>query len=151
MNKLSMEETEALCTRMGIMVNGELKCLGNLQHLKSVYGDGYTLLVKITCDKNDLIKVSEDFIETINLKFVNCVLKENRDGFVNMQIKDNSIKMLGSIFSLIEEIKNRFFIEYYFVTQTKLEQIFLNFASRQIDPSSRLTGSISCNFLCLKK
>jgi ATP-binding cassette, subfamily A (ABC1), member 3 len=24
----SMEEAEALCTRMGIMVNGELKCLG---------------------------------------------------------------------------------------------------------------------------
>ena len=23
-----MEEAEALCTKMGIMVNGELKCLG---------------------------------------------------------------------------------------------------------------------------
>jgi ATP-binding cassette, subfamily A (ABC1), member 3 len=26
----SMEEAEALCTRMGIMVNGELKCLGSI-------------------------------------------------------------------------------------------------------------------------
>ncbi|GAA6076007.1 phospholipid-transporting ATPase ABCA1 isoform X1, partial [Tachysurus ichikawai] len=31
----SMEECEALCTRMAIMVNGQFKCLGSLQHLKS--------------------------------------------------------------------------------------------------------------------
>jgi ABC-type multidrug transport system ATPase subunit len=35
-----MDETEALCTNIGIMVNGELKCLGSLQHLKSKYGEG---------------------------------------------------------------------------------------------------------------
>jgi ABC-type multidrug transport system ATPase subunit len=131
-----MEETEALCTRMGIMVNGELKCLGSLQHLKSVYGDGYTLLVKINAPQQ-IALLCEQFIQEINEKFPNSILKENRDGFVNLQIKDNSIRMLGSIFNLIEEIKTRFSIEYYFVTQTKLEQIFLNFASRQIDPSSR--------------
>lgn len=26
----SMEEAEALCTKLGIMVNGELKCIGNI-------------------------------------------------------------------------------------------------------------------------
>ena len=31
----SMEECEALCTRLAIMVNGEFKCLGSVQHLKS--------------------------------------------------------------------------------------------------------------------
>lgn len=31
----SMEECEALCTRMAIMVNGRFKCLGSIQHLKS--------------------------------------------------------------------------------------------------------------------
>ena len=30
-----MEECEALCTRLAIMVNGEFKCLGSIQHLKS--------------------------------------------------------------------------------------------------------------------
>ncbi len=33
----SMEECEALCTRMGIMVNGRFQCLGSAQHLKSRY------------------------------------------------------------------------------------------------------------------
>lgn len=31
----SMEECEALCTRLAIMVNGRLKCLGSIQHLKN--------------------------------------------------------------------------------------------------------------------
>ena len=32
-----MEECEALCTRLAIMVNGQFKCLGSIQHLKSRY------------------------------------------------------------------------------------------------------------------
>ena len=43
----SMEECEALCTRLAIMVNGELRCLGGPQHLKSRFGQGYTIEVKI--------------------------------------------------------------------------------------------------------
>lgn len=30
----SMEECEALCTRLAIMVNGRFRCLGSSQHLK---------------------------------------------------------------------------------------------------------------------
>lgn len=30
-----MEECEALCTRLAIMVNGQFKCLGSCQHLKN--------------------------------------------------------------------------------------------------------------------
>ena len=34
-----MEECEALCTRVAIMVNGRFKCLGSIQHLKTKYVD----------------------------------------------------------------------------------------------------------------
>ena len=43
----SMEEAEALCTKMGIMVNGQFKCFGSSQHIKDKYGTGYELEVKI--------------------------------------------------------------------------------------------------------
>lgn len=36
----SMEEAQALCTRIGIMVNGQLQCLGSSQHLKNKFGSG---------------------------------------------------------------------------------------------------------------
>ncbi|ORZ40503.1 hypothetical protein BCR44DRAFT_1425196 [Catenaria anguillulae PL171] len=37
----SMEEAEALCTRIGIMAKGTLRCLGNQLRLKQQYGAGY--------------------------------------------------------------------------------------------------------------
>ena len=43
----SMEEAEALCTRIGIMAKGEMRCIGSAQHLKSKYGKGYTLTINL--------------------------------------------------------------------------------------------------------
>ncbi|CAI5723062.1 unnamed protein product [Hyaloperonospora brassicae] len=43
----SMEECEALCTRVGILVNGKLKCLGSVEHLKQKFGRGYIVEVKL--------------------------------------------------------------------------------------------------------
>lgn len=43
----SMEECEALCGRLGIMVGGRLRCLGSPQHLKNRFGQGYLLEVKL--------------------------------------------------------------------------------------------------------
>jgi len=44
----SMEECEALCTRVGIMVHGELLCLGSTQYLKSKFAQGYSLTVRVS-------------------------------------------------------------------------------------------------------
>ncbi|KFM83139.1 ATP-binding cassette sub-family A member 3, partial [Stegodyphus mimosarum] len=43
---LSMKECEALCDRLGIMVNGRFRCFGSIEQLKSKYGKGYTLTIK---------------------------------------------------------------------------------------------------------
>jgi ATP-binding cassette subfamily A (ABC1) protein 3 len=43
----SMEECEALCPRLGIMANGRLRCLGSAQHLKTKFGQGYQVEMKI--------------------------------------------------------------------------------------------------------
>jgi ATP-binding cassette subfamily A (ABC1) protein 3 len=43
----SMEEAEALCTKMGIMVKGRFKCFGSSQHIKDKYGTGYEMEIKI--------------------------------------------------------------------------------------------------------
>lgn len=43
-----MEEAEALCTKMGIMVKGGIfKCFGSAQHIKSKFGTGYVIEIKI--------------------------------------------------------------------------------------------------------
>lgn len=42
-----MEEAEALCTKMGIMVKGEFKCFGASTHIKDKFGTGYEMEFKI--------------------------------------------------------------------------------------------------------
>jgi hypothetical protein len=128
------------------MVNGELKCLGNLQHIKSRYGEGYTLMVKLTLDKIEAHKI-EEFIAYILKTFENSEMKECRDGFINFHFKDKSVTLLANMFQVIENIKETFAIEFYIVTQTKLEQIFINFASKQIDPNSRYLTNEKSNIL----
>lgn len=43
----SMEECEALCTRLTVLVNGDAKCLGSVQHLKNKFTQGFELKVKV--------------------------------------------------------------------------------------------------------
>jgi ABC-type multidrug transport system ATPase subunit len=44
----SMDEAEALSTKMGIMVKGGVfKCFGSAQHIKNKFGTGYVIEIKI--------------------------------------------------------------------------------------------------------
>ncbi len=43
----SMEECEALCSRIGILSAGRLRCLGAVQHLKNRFGAGYLLTLRL--------------------------------------------------------------------------------------------------------
>jgi ATP-binding cassette subfamily A (ABC1) protein 3 len=40
-----MEEAEYLSTRVGIMVNGNFKCLGSPERVKTKYSDGFFLSI----------------------------------------------------------------------------------------------------------
>jgi len=44
----SMDEAEALSTKMGIMVKGgRFKCIGSSQHIKDKFGTGFLIELKI--------------------------------------------------------------------------------------------------------
>ncbi|KAL8202962.1 UNVERIFIED_CONTAM: ATP-binding cassette sub- A member 1 [Gekko kuhli] len=124
----SMEECEALCTRMAIMVNGRFRCLGSVQHLKNRFGDGYTIIVRITGANPDL-KPVQDFFE---LAFPGSVLKEKHRNMLQYQLP-SSPSSLARIFSILSQNKKRLHIEDYSVSQTTLDQVFVNFAKDQSD------------------
>jgi ATP-binding cassette, subfamily A (ABC1), member 3 len=48
----SMEEAEALSTKLAIMVEGRIKCIGPVQALKSKFGKGFEIEVKIRLPTN---------------------------------------------------------------------------------------------------
>jgi len=42
-----MEEAEALCDRMTIMINGKMVCIGSPGHLIQKYSKGYQLYIRV--------------------------------------------------------------------------------------------------------
>ncbi|XP_070711035.1 phospholipid-transporting ATPase ABCA1-like [Pempheris klunzingeri] len=122
----SMEECEALCTRMAIMVNGRFKCFGSIQHLKNRFGDGYTVIVRVGGSPPEL-KPVEDFIQQT---FPGSVLKEKHHNTLQYQLPYTQ-GALATIFSHFTSHQQRLCVEDYSVSQTTLDQVFVNFARHQ--------------------
>ncbi|XP_075155305.1 ATP binding cassette subfamily A member 3 isoform X2 [Haematobia irritans] len=146
----SMEECEALCTRLAIMVNGEFKCLGSTQHLKNKFSKGLILKIKVK-RSTDIIKTSNSLVLSIEnnsqpsqvmeqdiqnvrtfieTEFPQAILQENYQGILTFYIPLSSIKW-SQIFGLMESNRDQLNIEDYSISQTTLEEIFLDFAKYQ--------------------
>lgn len=58
-----MEEAEVLSDRIGIIVNGQLKCLGTQYKLKKLYGKGFKLVMNFSNEIKDNKMKTQDFDE----------------------------------------------------------------------------------------
>uniref|UniRef100_A0A672SH63 P-type phospholipid transporter n=1 Tax=Sinocyclocheilus grahami TaxID=75366 RepID=A0A672SH63_SINGR len=124
----SMEECEALCTRLAIMVNGTFKCLGTIQQSSYKFGGGYVVTMKIKAEKAgippDLVP-AESFMES---SFPGCIQREKHYNTLQYEIVAAS---LARVFQLVLTNKERLNIEDYSVSQTTLDQVFVSFAKQQ--------------------
>jgi ABC-type multidrug transport system ATPase subunit len=77
----SMEECEALCTRLTIMVGGRMRCIGSLQHLKERFGQGFTAMVKMPPGH-----ATDDVKAFVLRTFPGAELAEEHQGLMNFQI-----------------------------------------------------------------
>ncbi|KAK2908022.1 phospholipid-transporting ATPase ABCA1 isoform X2 [Channa argus] len=126
----SMEECEALCTRMAIMVNGRFQCLGSVQHLKNRFGDGYTIILRLT-DSN-----SQSDTCPVSSYMKNCFpsieLKERHQNVLQYQLPSHAC-CLARVFDVLANNYEELGITDFSVSQTTLDQVFVNFAKEQTD------------------
>ncbi|XP_053679934.1 phospholipid-transporting ATPase ABCA3-like [Anopheles nili] len=126
----SMEECEALCTRLAIMVNGEFKCLGSTQHLKNKFSKGYFLTIKLNRTGDGTTANGDSVKQFIAHNFSQAVLKEEYHDSLTYHITQSELKW-SSMFGLMEDAKKTLDIEDYALGQTSLEQVFLFFTKYQ--------------------
>nr|CAD7419101.1 unnamed protein product [Timema cristinae] len=126
----SMEECEALCNRLAIMVNGQFVCMGGCQYLKHKFGQGFTVMIKLRSigseDNLKLLKVAveEQFQPS-------CVLKDEHQGLLHYHIQDPHVPW-KVLFLGMERLKGAHqIVEDYTISETTLEQVFLAFARAQ--------------------
>ncbi|NWJ07429.1 ABCA4 protein, partial [Crypturellus undulatus] len=126
----SMEECEALCTRLAIMVKGTFKCLGTIQQLKYKFGDGYIVTLKIKAPKSGMPPDPSPAEQFIRINFPGSLQREKHYNMLQYQICASS---LAKIFRLIISNKEDLHIEEYSISQTTLDQVFVNFAKQQME------------------
>ncbi|KAL4239790.1 ATP-binding cassette sub- A member 5 [Mactra antiquata] len=130
-----MEEADALCSRIAIMVNGKIQCIGSSQHLKSKYGSGYLLEIKLLTgnDQSQLEACMNNLKEYIIQKFPGAVCMEEFIERAQYKIPRDNVTSLARAFTILEEAKQHYSVEEYSFSQSTLEQVFLEFAKRQLD------------------
>lgn len=141
-----MEECDALCTRIVIMVNGKFVCLGSPQHLKNKFGHGYTLFCRMGM-KDGYVIGSKELVAHLKTVFPDIEVFDDNQGYVHFRIPDDNAK-LAEIFGRMEMAKEQFNVEDYSVHQTTLEQIFLTFTQNQIAPKEKEKKKCKC-CICL--
>jgi ABC-type multidrug transport system ATPase subunit len=137
-----MDEAESLCDKITIMINGRFVVFGSPGHLKSTYGQGYSVNFKVETPRvSDL----EEYI-TSNLPYLiqkdKIELEEFSDGTrivqlmysVKNEVKLDQIGGLSSIFLSVCKMKSieKNIIDFE-VTRSSLEQVFIEFAKHQIE------------------
>jgi ABC-type multidrug transport system ATPase subunit len=123
----SMEEAEALCHRIGIMVKGQLRALGTKQHLKNKFGSGYELTVKLkgashSGDSQALSHESARLTLFVRGLFSEAKLIGENGGLLTFQIPKEQMRM-GLAFTEMEKHKDELSVEDYSVAQPTLEQV----------------------------
>uniref|UniRef100_A0A8D1DE14 ABC transporter domain-containing protein n=1 Tax=Sus scrofa TaxID=9823 RepID=A0A8D1DE14_PIG len=125
----SMDECEALCTRLAVVVDGSFRCLGSPQHIKNRFGDGYTVKIWLCKDANQHSAVSD----CLKLYFPGIQFKGQHLNLLEYLVPKRW-GCLADLFTVLETNKHSLRIEHYSVNQTALEQVFINFATEQQTP-----------------
>ncbi|XP_022375557.1 ATP-binding cassette sub-family A member 9 [Enhydra lutris kenyoni] len=121
-----MAEAEAVCDRVAIMVSGRLRCIGSIQHLKSKFGKDYLLELKV---KNPA-QVEPLHCEILRL-FPQAAQQERYSSLMVYKLPVKDVCPLSQAFFKLEIVKQSFDLEEYSLSQSTLEQVFLELSKEQ--------------------
>jgi len=129
----SLDECEALCNQVVVMVGGRLRCLGSIQHLKTRFGMGYTVEMKSANPEK------KEMLEHFIVMELQGNVTESHEAWFKCKISQNTLS-LARIFRSIEDCREDLEIQDYSVSQTTLEEIFLHFAKNQKEETALAPG-----------
>lgn len=119
----SMEECEALCDRVSIMAGGVMRCIGTSMHLKSRFSSGYEVQIRTETLQDCLTAVGN--IQTS----LGALVKEQYGPQATLSVPFES-STLSHIFKMLETNRNAWKLTSYGVSQSSLEQVFMNIANK---------------------
>uniref|UniRef100_A0A8C0LKL6 ATP binding cassette subfamily A member 8 n=1 Tax=Canis lupus dingo TaxID=286419 RepID=A0A8C0LKL6_CANLU len=121
-----MAEAEAVCDRVAIMVSGKLRCIGSIQHLKSKFGKNYYLEMKVKTPEQ-----RESLHQEILRAFPQAAQQKRYSPVMVYKLPMEDVRPLAQAFFTLERVKQSFDLEEYSLSQSTLEQVFLELSKEQ--------------------
>merc|ERR1711977_293037 len=132
----NMEEGEALCDKLGIIVNGKMVCIGSNQDLKNRFMVGYVLALSCKSD------VQGNLINEVQSRFPDALLTD-QDAF---RLKFSLNASVSGIFEIGEHLVKESGAQDFVVSQITLEDVFLTLTADQVDPDIQAQlGAVAAN------
>ncbi|RCN40333.1 ABC transporter, ATP-binding protein [Ancylostoma caninum] len=123
----SMPESEALCGKLAIMVNGAIRCVGTPLFIKNRYGTGYSIRLRLrSCNDQERLLVVERF----KGKFPSAVLLEAHAAILHFELPPPCL--LSEIFQYTSTNMSDV-VQEFSVSQNSLDQAFVSFVKEQTD------------------
>lgn len=128
-----MDEADILSSRIGIMSKGTLRCLGTPLELKQKYGSGFKLTISFKKDASITAKIRNDACREIEKLLPSDFKRLNQGGVqgtINYEFNDISGSgTISRILDSMEPLKDSYGIEDWALSQSSLEEVFLNIVS----------------------
>jgi len=115
-----MDEADVLGDRIGIMVRGELKCIGSSLFLKNRFGIGY----KLTFVKKSR-KANPKLEEFLNVHFQGVQKAGEVHEEISFVIPKAQAQNFGAFFENLDSRLEEFGVRSYGVSMSNLEEVFL--------------------------
>ncbi|KYN07185.1 ATP-binding cassette sub-family A member 3 [Cyphomyrmex costatus] len=132
----SMREAEAMCLRVGILVNGQFTAIGSCEYLKAKYGRNFILNIKIVpgYQFTNLEKIKK----IINESFPTVRFKDSYLGVLKYELESDI--SYSYVFDKLEKLRQRYvWITDFSVTQPSMDEVFLTLAKKQKESHKKLT------------
>ncbi|XP_060037438.1 phospholipid-transporting ATPase ABCA7 isoform X2 [Erinaceus europaeus] len=121
----SMEECEALCTRLAVLASGRFRCLGSPQHLKTRFGSGHSLTLRVPAGSRERAQA------WVAATLPGAELLEVRGGRLRFQLPPGLRGGLARVFEELAAGGADCGLEDFSLSQTTLEEVFLRFSEDQ--------------------
>ncbi|XP_019349801.1 ABC-type organic anion transporter ABCA8 isoform X1 [Alligator mississippiensis] len=125
-----MEEAEAVCDRVAILVSGWIQCIGSIQYLKSKFGKSYLLEIKLK-DSGQADQVHTEILRI----FPQAARQERFSSLLVYKVPMEDALPLSQAFCKMERAKRSIGFEEYTFSLNTLAQMVLELSREQKDTS----------------
>ncbi|CAI5445255.1 unnamed protein product [Caenorhabditis angaria] len=123
----SMDECEALCSRIAVLNRGKLIAIGTSQELKSLYGNSYTMTLTLNSEQN-----RENLVADVKSIIPAAILKTsqtNKTSNLVWHIPKKSNDKWSEKFEMVQNLARHLNVNDFILSQSSLEETFLQLSN----------------------